>query len=136
MSSVQKQTTTRTVKQQSSETSGVTQTSTTTSRQTNRVQITQRGLFFDDACFEDTRNDFRNAISDVVSRFGDKSSNIDELTQYRSLRSREIRDENQAITSSQDDSKYKVSLINSFSLEGKIPYGWMCEYQIYRWEDV
>nr|XP_027233877.1 uncharacterized protein LOC113825261 isoform X1 [Penaeus vannamei] len=108
MSSVQKQTTTRTVKQQSSETSGVTQTSTTTSRQTNRVQITQRGLFFDDACFEDTRNDFRNAISDVVSRFGDKSSNIDELTQYRSLRSREIRDENQAITSSQDDSKYKI----------------------------
>lgn len=119
MSSVQKQTSTRTVTQQSTETSGVTQTSTTTSRQTNRVQITQRGLFFDDACFEDTRNDFRNAISDVVSRFGDKSSNIDELTQYRSLRSREIRDENQAITSSQDDSKYKVSLIDSFFPRGE-----------------
>ncbi|XP_063613465.1 uncharacterized protein LOC134786751 [Penaeus indicus] len=121
MSTVQKQTSTRTVTQQSTETSGVTQTSTTTSRQTNRVQITQRGLFFDDACFEDTRNDFRNAISDVVSRFGDKSSNIDELTQYRSLRSREIRDENQAITSSQDDSKYKIVVdVQDFVSGGEI----------------
>lgn len=75
------------------------------------VPIRRRGLFFSDSVFQDTRNDFHKAIKEVLRNWGEESSIFDDLTSYRNLRSRDLREENQAVTSLEDESYHKVSKI-------------------------
>lgn len=74
----------------------------------NRLPIVRRGLFFDDSFFQDTRKDFQKAIKEVLMRSGEESSAVDEMACYRSLRSRHLGDDTQAVTSSEDERYHKV----------------------------
>lgn len=70
--------------------------------------VTRKGLFFSDYFFRDTREDFQKAVREVLSKWGEKSSHGDEMTCYRKLRARNMREDNQAVTSSEDEHHYKV----------------------------
>lgn len=74
----------------------------------NRLPIVKRGLFFDDSFFQDTRKDFQKAIKEILVKSGEESSAADEMTCYRSLRSRHLGDDTQAVTSSEDERYHKV----------------------------
>nr|XP_045595160.1 uncharacterized protein LOC123756146 [Procambarus clarkii] len=73
------------------------------------IPIKTRGLFFNDCFFEDTWKDYQDAVKDVVVKWGD-SSTCDDMTCYRKLRTRDLREENQAVKASEDDSNYKFIL--------------------------
>lgn len=74
------------------------------------LPITKRGQFFNDSYFEDTWKYYQDAVRDVLEKWDDNSAAAtDDMTCYRRLRSRDMRDENQAITSAEDSSSYKVS---------------------------
>lgn len=79
------------------------------SHQTHNVTITRGGLFFNDAFFEDTRQDFQQAVKDVVSKWGGQTPATDEISCYRNIRSQDLRDENQAVRSSDDQQFHKVT---------------------------
>ncbi|XP_042213196.1 uncharacterized protein LOC121860193 [Homarus americanus] len=125
MATVQKKTT-RTTKKVSTETRGEaqTQSSVTQSSQMSThktVSITKKGQFFSDSCFEDTRQDFQDAIKDVLTKCGDKTTKGDELTTYRTLRTRELKDETQAIKSSDDELYHKIVVdVNDFINGGEV----------------
>lgn len=86
------------------------------SQRCQALSIAQKGQFFSDAFFEDTRQDFQDAIKDVLTKWGGKSSATeDDVTSYRSLRTRELKDENQAIRSSDDELHHKVNNMASES---------------------
>lgn len=73
------------------------------------LPIARRGQFFNDSYFEDTWKNYQDAVRDIVSKWDeDSAAATDEMTCYRRLRSRDMRDENQAITSTEDASSYKV----------------------------
>lgn len=74
------------------------------------LPIMRRGQFFNDSYFEDTWKDYQDAVRDILAKWDDHSAAAtDDMTCYRRLRSRDMRDENQAITSAEDSSSYKVS---------------------------
>lgn len=74
------------------------------------LPIMRRGQFFNDSYFEDTWKDYQDAVREVLAKWDDQSAAAsDDMTCYRRLRSRDMRDENQAITSAEDSSSYKVS---------------------------
>lgn len=75
------------------------------------IPIRRRGLFFSDSVFQDTRDDFHRAIKEVLRSWGEESSMFDALTSYRNLRSRDLREENQAVTSLEDESYHKVNIV-------------------------
>lgn len=73
------------------------------------LPIARRGQFFNDSYFEDTWKNYQDAVRDILSKWDDDSATVsDDMTCYRRLRSRDMRDENQAITSTEDSSSYKV----------------------------
>ncbi|XP_037776908.1 uncharacterized protein LOC119573874 [Penaeus monodon] len=85
------------------------------------VPIRRRGLFFSDSVFQDTRNDFHKAIKEVLRNWGEESSIFDDLTSYRNLRSRDLREENQAVTSLEDESYHKFVIdVHDFMNGGEI----------------
>jgi len=69
--------------------------------------ITRKGHFFSHYFFRDTREDFQKAVREILSRWGEKSCG-DEMTSYRKLRARNMREDTQAVTSSEDERHYKV----------------------------
>lgn len=71
------------------------------------LPIKTRGLFFNDSFFEDTWKDYQDAVKDVVVKWGDHSTS-DDMTCYRKLRTRDLKEENQAVRSSEDELNYKV----------------------------
>lgn len=74
------------------------------------LPIARRGQFFNDSYFEDTWKNYQDAVRAIVSKWDDDSTAVtDDMTCYRRLRSRDMRDENQAITSTEDSSSYKVN---------------------------
>lgn len=75
----------------------------------NTLSIVKKGQFFNDSYFEDTRQDFQDAVQDVLTKWGDKSKPTNDINSYRDLRARDLRDENQAIKSSQDQRYHKVN---------------------------
>ncbi|XP_071532987.1 uncharacterized protein [Panulirus ornatus] len=125
MASIQKKTT-RTTKTTSTEATGEVQTksSTTTSAEMTSqkcITITKKGQFFSDSCFEDTRQDYQDAIKDVLSKWGDKTSTTDDMTSYRQLRTRDMRDENMAVKSSDDELYHKIVVdVNEFIKDGDV----------------
>nr|XP_027219787.1 uncharacterized protein LOC113812152 isoform X2 [Penaeus vannamei] len=85
------------------------------------IPIRRRGLFFSDSVFQDTRDDFHRAIKEVLRSWGEESSMFDALTSYRNLRSRDLREENQAVTSLEDESYHKFVLdVHDFMNGGEI----------------
>ncbi|KAK8751059.1 hypothetical protein OTU49_012763 [Cherax quadricarinatus] len=124
MATVQKKTTRTTkkvteTKGQVQSQSTVTKSSQVSSQKT--LTITKKGQFFSDSFFEDTRQDFQDAIKDVLTKCGDKSSTGDDITTYRSLRTRELKDENQAIKSTDDELYHKIVVdVNDFINGGEV----------------
>lgn len=87
----------------------------------NSRPITRRGRFFDDSFFEDTRSDYRTAIRDILSKWGEKSSNMDDITSYRNLRTRDLREDNQAVKCVEDEFQHKFVVdVHDFMKEGEI----------------
>nr|XP_045610251.1 uncharacterized protein LOC123765552 [Procambarus clarkii] len=85
------------------------------------LPITTRGLFFDDSFFQNAWKDFQDAVKEVVSRWGQESSTSDYLTCYRNLRTRDLKDENQAVKSSEDEFNYKFVVdVQDFTDGGEI----------------
>ncbi|XP_042889967.1 uncharacterized protein LOC122264926 isoform X2 [Penaeus japonicus] len=83
--------------------------------------ITMKGHFFYDSFFRDTRDDFQKAIKEVLRKWGEKSTHGDELTCYRKLRARNMREDNQAATSSEDERHYKFIIdVQDFMDVGEI----------------
>lgn len=66
-------------------------------------------MFFGDSFFKDSWQDFQEAVRDVVVKCGDPACPADDLTHYRTLRQRDLRDENQAMRFTEDEVAYKVS---------------------------
>ncbi|XP_069981332.1 uncharacterized protein [Penaeus vannamei] len=83
--------------------------------------ITRRGLFFSDSFFQDSWNDFQKAVREVLARWGEQSSLLDDLTSYRNLRSRDLREDTQAVTSSEDEHQHKFVIdVHDFMDGGEI----------------
>ena len=79
-------------------------------RRRSALPITRRGQFFNDSYFEDTWKDYQDAVRGILARSDDQSAAAtDDMTCYRRLRSRDMSDENQAISSAEDSSSYKVN---------------------------
>ncbi|KAK4300942.1 hypothetical protein Pmani_026883 [Petrolisthes manimaculis] len=93
----------------------------TTVSQLASLPVTTRGLFFNDSFFKDTWQDFQDAVKDVVSRWGNFTSTTDHMTSYRSLRAQDLREETQAVKSSEDEHNYKIVLdVLGFTTGGTI----------------
>ncbi|XP_042864839.1 uncharacterized protein LOC122248720 [Penaeus japonicus] len=87
----------------------------------NFLPIVRRGLFFGDSFFQESWNDFQRAVKEVLNKWGEHPSAGDDLTRYRSLRSRDLREENQAVTSSEDERQHKFVLdVKDFTDGGEI----------------
>lgn len=71
------------------------------------LPITTRGLFFGDSFFKNTWQDFHEAVRDVVSKWGNFSADED-LSRYMTLRAADVKNENQAVRSTEDEANYKV----------------------------
>lgn len=69
------------------------------------------GLFFNDPFFRDAWLDFQEAVRDVLSKCGDLSGSDDPMEQYRSLRTRDLRGESQAVCWTEDEATHKVSFL-------------------------
>ncbi|XP_063586536.1 uncharacterized protein LOC134764002 isoform X2 [Penaeus indicus] len=83
--------------------------------------VTRKGLFFSDYFFRDTREDFQKAVREILNKWGEKSSSGDEMTCYRKLRARNMREDNQAVTSSEDERHYKFVIdVQDFMDVGEI----------------
>ncbi|XP_063609819.1 alpha-crystallin A chain-like [Penaeus indicus] len=74
------------------------------------LSISSKGHFFSDSFFEDVRKDFETAVNEVLSRHDIMGSANDELSCYRSLRERELKDETQAMKTTEDRNGFKVVL--------------------------
>lgn len=116
MSTVQKKTT-RTTKTVTTKTTQQVQSSSvdqsenvqsSVAHNVNNLSIVKKGQFFNDSYFEDTRQDFQDAVQDVLAKWGDKSKPTNDINSYRELRTRDLRDENQAIKSTEDQRYHKV----------------------------
>nr|XP_027233910.1 uncharacterized protein LOC113825292 [Penaeus vannamei] len=82
--------------------------------------ITRKGHFFSHYFFRDTREDFQKAVREILSRWGEKSCG-DEMTCYRKLRARNMREDTQAVTSSEDERHYKFVIdVHDFMDVGEI----------------
>ncbi|ROT62298.1 heat shock protein 21 [Penaeus vannamei] len=82
--------------------------------------ITRKGHFFSHYFFRDTRKDFQKAVREILSRWGEKSCG-DEMTSYRKLRARNMREDTQAVTSSEDERHYKFVIdVHDFMDVGEI----------------
>ncbi|XP_063586537.1 uncharacterized protein LOC134764003 [Penaeus indicus] len=97
---------------------------TSVSQSTSAVKsfpVTKRGLFFSHYFFRDSREDFQKAVREILSKWGEKSTDDDEMTCYRKLRARNMREDNQAVTSSEDEHHYKFVIdVQDFMDVGEI----------------
>ncbi|XP_071527100.1 uncharacterized protein [Panulirus ornatus] len=71
------------------------------------LPISRKGLFFHDSFFEEARKDFEAAVKKVVDTWGE-SRVSDDMTCYRSLRERNLQEENQAVSLTEDHQSHKV----------------------------
>ncbi|XP_042893945.1 uncharacterized protein LOC122267838 [Penaeus japonicus] len=86
------------------------------------LPITRRGSFFQDSFFSNIHHDFDAAVREVLNRWSDSDLTVadrrddsDIMGRYRQLRSRDMKEENQAITVSSDNASHKIVLdMNDF----------------------
>ncbi|XP_063613732.1 uncharacterized protein LOC134786966 [Penaeus indicus] len=74
------------------------------------LPISSKGQFFSDSFFDDVRKDFETAVSEVLSRHDIMRGANDDFSCYRSLRERELKDETQAMKTTEDQHGFKVVL--------------------------
>ncbi|XP_047474849.1 uncharacterized protein LOC125029107 [Penaeus chinensis] len=74
------------------------------------LPISSKGQFFSDSFFEDVRKDFETAVNEVLSRHDIMRGANDDFSCYRSLRKRELKDETQAMKTTEDQHGFKVVL--------------------------
>lgn len=82
----------------------------------------REGLFFKDSFFETAWKDYQDAMRDVLTQWGDDTASYrkdkagsfseDLSSSYRKLRSSDMREENQAISSTEDEHSYKVGRVS------------------------
>jgi len=73
------------------------------------LPISERGPFFRDSFFQDTRKQFQEAVDQVLKEWGQVDSASDHMNMYRNLRKQNLQEENQAVAFSEDHQCYKVS---------------------------
>lgn len=86
------------------------------------LPISRKGRFFDDSFFESSRFDFDKKVNEILNRWGDDERRGDRwdddadfrpsknFSRYRNLRARDLKDDNQAVTVTSDDTAHKVNL--------------------------
>lgn len=106
---------------------------TSTSSGFRDVPFMKRGRFFDDSFFESSRFDFGKKVNEILARWGeeermdrwddDDDFRLNNFNRYRNLRARDLRDDNQAITVTSDDTTHKVSLrcLNAYPRYLRLP---------------
>ncbi|XP_037777725.1 uncharacterized protein LOC119574520 [Penaeus monodon] len=72
------------------------------------LPISERGPFFCDSFFQDTRQQFQEAIDQVLKEWGQLDSASDHMNMYRNLRKHNLQEENQAVAFSEDHQCYKI----------------------------
>ena len=89
--------------------SNVTTDSSTCSTPTDKsLTITKKGDFFSDSFFEDARKPFQEAIRNVLHKSNVTTTQTNEIQSYRDLRQKELKEETQAATTSDDQNQHKV----------------------------
>nr|XP_027233919.1 uncharacterized protein LOC113825302 [Penaeus vannamei] len=77
------------------------------------LPISRRGSFFQDAFFSDTHKDFDSSVREVLARWSGDDFQAkdfrreDIMDRYRQLRSRNLKEENQAVTVTSDKTSHK-----------------------------
>nr|XP_027233934.1 uncharacterized protein LOC113825313 [Penaeus vannamei] len=80
------------------------------------LPISRRGSFFQDAFFSDTHKDFDSSVREVLARWSGDDFQAkdfrreDIMDRYRQLRSRNLKEENQAVTVTSDNTCHKIVL--------------------------
>ena len=93
------------------------------------LPISRRGSFFQDSFFANIQHDFDAAVRDVLNRWSDddltltdRRSHSDIMGRYRQLRSRNRKEENQAITVTSDSSSHKVRRSHTLTQAHKLTH--------------
>ena len=74
------------------------------------IPISMKGNFFEDHCFKVLRNDYIVAVRNILQIFQMSSDEETCLDHYRSLRSKDPREDNQAIFRNEDSYCLKVRI--------------------------
>ncbi|XP_037777726.1 LOW QUALITY PROTEIN: uncharacterized protein LOC119574521 [Penaeus monodon] len=72
------------------------------------LPISERGPFFCDSFFQDTRHQFQEAVDQVLKEWGQLDSASDHMNMYRNLRKHNLQEENQAVAFNEDHQCYKI----------------------------
>ncbi|XP_042864569.1 uncharacterized protein LOC122248548 [Penaeus japonicus] len=72
------------------------------------LPISERGPFFRDSFFQDTRRHFQEAIDQILNEWGQVDSASDHMNTYRNLRKHHLQEKNQAVAFAEDHQCYKV----------------------------
>ncbi|ROT62314.1 heat shock protein 21 [Penaeus vannamei] len=90
------------------------------------LPISRRGSFFQDAFFSDTHKDFDSSVREVLARWSGDDFQAkdfrreDIMDRYRQLRSRNLKEENQAVTVTSDKISHKVLDEEELLVEGHV----------------
>lgn len=74
------------------------------------LPITRKGPFDNDYFFENVRQSYSQAVREVLEKANEWSCRSDAMQNYRGLRQRNLRLDNQAVSVSEDQQSHKVSL--------------------------
>ncbi|XP_047474185.1 uncharacterized protein LOC125028746 [Penaeus chinensis] len=80
------------------------------------LPITRRGSFFQDSFFSDIHKDFDSSVREVLARWSDEDLKVkdfrrdDIMDRYRQLRSHNLKEGNQAVTVTSDNTSHKIVL--------------------------
>jgi len=85
--------------------------------------IIERGLFFQDGFFNDWQEQWEEAVKEILDKFNARLPNTDDFSSYRTLREKDLREENQANSLEIEGNNYKVSLIIMFVYITIVSYG-------------
>ncbi|XP_068208593.1 uncharacterized protein [Palaemon carinicauda] len=87
------------------------------------LPVSFRGPFFGDSFFKSVHNDFQSAVQEVLSRWGARTSMLmeDNLSAYRKLRLQNLKEETQAVRTTEDETNHKFVLdVQDFMNGGEI----------------
>jgi len=70
--------------------------------------IIERGLFFQDSFFNDWQEQWEDAVKEILDKFNARLPNTDDFSSYRTLREKDLREENQANSLEIEGNNYKI----------------------------
>jgi len=80
------------------------------SSESSYLPIIRKGLFSDDHFFENVRQNYSQAVKEVLESANEWSGERDAMQVYRNLRQRNLQVENQAFSVKEDEHTHKVRL--------------------------